>query len=179
MSASYAEGVAAMIECPDLHVADLRKAELTRRSLREPLPPEPYWRVAQYADTIENAWDDDERYRMLISDLPRRFHQSSRGRQEHALAAAPRLTGTKWDSLLAAVAEHIAICHDHPVPDWCDAPERFLKIYWMPLPVFGKGFPGMVYRDTPGAFLRHGVLVADRELGDREGHRDYGALFDR
>ena len=61
MPASYAEGVAAIIERPDpaeqrasqpnLQMADLRKAdlrdsELTRRSLRESLPPEPYWRVA-------------------------------------------------------------------------------------------------------------------------------------
>lgn len=145
----------------------------------EPLLPEPYWRVAQYVDTIDSAWDDDERYRMLISDLPRRFHQSSRGRQEYALAESPRLTGTNWDSLLAAVVEHIAICHDHPVPEWCDEPERSLKVYWMPLPVFGKGFPGRVYRDTPGAFLRHGVIIDGRELGEREGHREYGAVFGR
>ena len=147
------------------------------RRMQEPLPPETFWRVAQYADTIENACNDDECYRMLISDLPRRFHNSSRDRQEHALQEPPRLTGTKWDALLAATAEHIAITHDHPVPDWCDDPERSLKIYWVPLPAYGKGFPGMVCRDTPGAFLRHGVLVADRELGEREGHRDYGALF--
>ncbi len=153
--------------------------EQLARHLREPLPPQPYWRVSQYADTIENAWNDNERYRMLISDLPRRFHQSTRDRQEYALAEAPRLTGTNWDALLAATAEHIAITHDHPVPDWCDDPERSLKIYWMPLPVFGKRFPGVVYRDTPGAFLRHGVLVADRELGPREGHQDYGALFEK
>ena len=59
--------------------------------MEEPLPPEPYWRVAQYADTIDNAWDDDERYRMLISDLPRRFHHSSRDRQGVRVgrAAAP------------------------------------------------------------------------------------------
>ena len=145
--------------------------------MREPLPPEPYWRVAQYADTIDNAWSDSERYRMLISDLPRRFHHSSRDRQEYALAEAPRLTGTNWDSLLAAAAEHIAITHDHPVPDWCDDPQRSLKIYWMPLRAPGKRFPGKAYRDTPGAFLRHGVIIGGRELGWREGDRDYGALF--
>lgn len=139
--------------------------------------PGAYHRVAQYVDTIDNAWSDAERYRMLITDLPRRFHAASRELQAKSLEDPPRLTGTKWDALLAAVAEHFAICHGHPVPDWCDDPERSLKIYWMPLPVYGKGFPGFVYRDTPGAFLRHGVLVADWELGPREGHRDYGALF--
>ena len=145
--------------------------------MQEPLPPEPYWSVAQYADTIENAWSDDERYRMLISDLPRRFHQSSRDRQEYALNEPPRLTGTNWDSLLAATAEHIAITHAHSVPDWCDDPEWSLKFYWMPLPAFGKSIPGMVYRDTPGAFLRQVVMVGEYELGEREGHRDFGAVL--
>ena len=107
----------------------------------EPLLPEPYWRVAQEVDTIDSAWGDDERYRTLISDLPRRFHQSGRGRQEFTLAESPRLTGTKWDRLLAAVAEYIAICHDHPVPGWCDEPERSLKVYWMSLPYSARGFP--------------------------------------
>ena len=172
LPAAYAEGMAGSSEDP------VFPGERARR-MEEPLPPEPYWRVAQYADTIENAWDNDERYRMLISDLPRRFHKSSRKRQQYALQEPPRLTGTKWDALLAATAEHIAITHDHAVPDWCDDPERSLKIYWIPLPVFGKGFPGMVYRDTPGAFLRHGVMIGDAELGWREGDRDYGALFER
>ena len=156
--------------------SDLSDEELARL-MQEPLPPERWWSVAQYADTIDNAQSDSERYRMLISDLPRRFHQASRDRQQYALAEPPRLTGTKWDALLAAVAEHIAITHNFPVPDWCDDPKRSLKIFWMPLPVYGKGFPGMVYRDTPGAFLRHGVMVGDFELGEREGHRAYGALF--
>ena len=146
--------------------------------MREPLSPEPYWRVAQYADTIDNALSDSERFRMLLSDLARRFHNSSRDRQEYALREPPRLTGTKWDALLAATAEHIAITHSHPVPDWCDDPERSLKIYWIPLPVFGKRFAGMICRDTPGAFLRHGVMIGDQELGEREGDRDYGALFE-
>lgn len=106
---------------------------------------------------------------MMISDLPRRFRHSSRERQEYASEKPPRLTGINWDSLLAAVTEYIAITHDHPVPHWCDDPERSLKIYWIPLPVFGQGFPGMVYRDTPGAFLRHGLMVGDYELGEREG----------
>ncbi len=80
------------------------------------LPPEAYWRVGDYCRTIETAWNDDERYRMIVRDLPRRFHSSSRDRQTYALGAAPRLTGTKWDVLLAAVAEHIAIIHNHRFP---------------------------------------------------------------
>ncbi len=114
---------------------------------------------------------------MLISDLPRRFHAASRELQASSLREPPRLTGTKWDALLAAVVEHFAICHDHPVPEWCNDPERSLRIYWQPIPAYGPSFPGFVYRDAPGAFLRHGVIVAGWEFSEREGHREYGALL--
>ena len=103
LPASYAGGVAGASEDPVL------AGKRASRRTEELLPPKGYWRVAQYADTIENAWSASERYRMLISDLPRRFHQSSRDRQECALEEPPRLTGTNWDALLAATAEHIAI----------------------------------------------------------------------
>ena len=125
----------------------------------DPPPPGAFRQVAQYADTIDSARNDDERYRMLISDLPRRFHAASRELQARSLEEAPRLTGTKWDALLAAVAEHIAITHGHPVPEWCDDPERSLRIYWMPRPVFGKRFPGLCLpghtRSLPAPW-RHG-----------------------
>ncbi len=139
----------------------------------------PRWRVADFTELIENGRNDHERYRFLISALPRRFHSTSRERQGLALRQAPRLTGTKWDALLAAVAEHMALTHDHPVPAWCDEPERFLRIPWMPIPAYGPRFPGMIWRDAPGAFLRHGLLVSSRELGPREGHRFYGSLLGR
>ena len=142
-------------------VAEDRLGDFPRE---RPLLPEPYWRVGDYVSTIENAWTDNECYRMLISDLSRRFHQSSRDRQEYALAEAPRLTGTPWDCLLAATVEHIAITHDHPVPEWCDEPERFSEIYWMPLALAGQRFHGARYRDTPAAFLRHGIMIGGREL---------------
>ena len=141
-------------------------------------PREPHWHVREYVDCIENGRDDFERYRMLISDLPRRFHQSSRERQESALRKPPRLTRTNWDALLAAAAEHIAITHDHPVPPWCDEPERFLDMVWVPLPGYGS-LPIRTYIETPAAFLRHGVIIGGREFGEREGEREYGAVFRR
>ena len=134
-------------------------------------------RCSQYADTIDGARDDHERYRMLISDLPRRYHGASRDLQARSIEDSPRLTPTKWDALLAAMVEHLAICHNLPVPKWCGEPELSLRIYWQPIPAYGSGFPGIVSRDTPGAFLRHGVIVAGWELSEREGHREYGALL--
>lgn len=48
-SASYPRTVAGVRE------DSLLAGEQASRRMLEPLPPEPYWRVAQYADTIENA----------------------------------------------------------------------------------------------------------------------------
>ena len=142
----------------------------------EDLPAEALWRVGDYCRTIETARNDDERYRMIIHDLPRRFHASSRDGQVHALAEAPPLTGTNWDALLAAVAEHIAIIHDHPIPDWCDEPERFLDIPWLPARIGGMDMASS-WVDSPGAFLRHGALPDPADLDERGGERDYGSLL--
>lgn len=139
---------------------------------------EPHWHVREYVDCIENGRDDFERYRMLISDLPRRFHLSSRERQESALREPPRLTRTNWDALLAATAEHMAITHGHPVPPWCDEHERFLEMVWVPVLGYGS-LPVRRYIETPAAFLRHGVIIGGREFGEREGEREYGAVFRR
>ena len=114
---------------------------------------------------------------MLTTDLARRYHDSTLAAQRIALEHPPPLTGTKWDCLLAATAEHIAITHDQPVPDWCDDPQRSLRIYWFPLEDYVHGFPGALYRDTPGAFLRHGIIIGGKEFGPREGEREYGAVF--
>ena len=118
--------------------------------------------------TIETAWNDDERYRMIVRDLPRRFHSSSRDRQTYALGAAPRLTGTKWDVLLAAVAEHIAIIHNHRFPTGATKPERFLDIPWLPAKLGGLDM-ARSWIDSPGAFIRHGVLPDPLDLNARGG----------
>ena len=141
------------------------------------LDREPTWQVSDYVASIRNARGPAECFRMLVSDLARRFHESSVEAQRWALKHPPPLTGTKWDSLLAATAEHVATTHDHPIPDWCDDPQRSLRVYWFPLEDYLDGFPGALYRDTPAAFLRHGIIIGNKELGPREGERNYGALF--
>ena len=132
--------------------------------------------VADYVDVIENGRDDRERYRMLIRDLPRRFHAAGRPLQELSLREVPKLTGTRWDALLAAVAEHMAILHDLPIPEWVDEPRRFLRIPWMPLHPLPALYAS-AFIDSPGAFVRHGTLIDPSELDARGGERDYGCLI--
>lgn len=115
---------------------------------------------------------------MLVRDLPRRFHATRGPLQGLSLCEAPKLTGTHWDALLAAVAEHLAILHDLPIPAWVDEPERFLRIPWMPLHRLPALYAA-AFIDSPGAFVRHGTLVDPSELDSRGGEREYGCLIGR
>ena len=88
--------------------------------------------MASYSETIADPdYDDSDRYGALMHHLPRQFHSLSAAKQAAALLEAPPLTGTKWDALFVAVVEHIARLHAHPVPEWCNEPERFLDIPWV------------------------------------------------
>ena len=118
---------------------------------------------------VEDA-ADSERYRWLIHQLPREFHGLSRAEQAVALTERPGLTGERrWDAFLAAVVEHIARLHDHPVPAWVDEPERFLDLPC----VFARGrvigYDSVLF--APAAFIRHSVLPDPRDLDARGGEK--------
>ena len=126
-------------------------------------------RVADYGTVIGEAADDSHRFRMLMHDLPRRFHEADRAEQARALREAAPLTGTRWDALLAAVTEHIARLHGHAPPDWVEEPERFLAIPWVISDNPVVAADSVLY--CPGAFIRHGALPDPAELDARGGER--------
>lgn len=122
-----------------------------------------------YSDIIRGDWQDSDRYRLLIHQLPRRFHNASRERQAAALLAPPTLTGTRWDALLAAVVEHLAWLHDHPIPAWINEPERFLQTPWVIPRNAVTAADAVLY--APGAFIRHGALPDPLDLDARGGEK--------
>ena len=132
--------------------------------------------VASYAKNFDPALDETFRYRMIIHDLPRRFHAASRNVQASMLLERPPLTEQRWDALLAATAEHLAILHGHPAPKWIDEPERFLRIPWI---VGSKHYTVLARSiiDNPPPFYRHGVLPDPRDLDARGGERPYAAVI--
>ena len=88
--------------------------------------------LADYAAGVAEGWSEDTLARMFIHhDLPRAFHSLGLERQSRVLDNAPPLTGTPWDALLAAMAEHLAELHGHPTREWMDEPERFLDHTWV------------------------------------------------
>ena len=127
------------------------------------------FRVADYSSVLQDALDDAERYRALMHDLPRRFHQLPSDLQVGALRDPAPLTGTDWDVLLAAVVEHIARLHGHPVPDWADEPERFLELPWVIPSMPDTARESVLF--APAAFVRHGVFPDLASLDARGGER--------
>lgn len=125
------------------------------------------FRLARLSRRLLEAPDDDSRYRLLMHDLPRRFHQLTRELQIVALKDPPPLTGTPWDALLAAVTEHIAPLHAHAVPDWVQEPERFLDLPWVIAEVPAIAVGSVL--NAPAAFIRHGVFPDPLDLDARGG----------
>ncbi|MCY4593853.1 MAG: hypothetical protein OXC19_03525 [Bryobacterales bacterium] len=79
--------------------------------------------------------------------------------QAAALLEAPPLTDTRWDAHLAAVVEHIARLHGHPVPAWVHEPERFLEHVWIIPRDRTMREAAVLY--SPAAFIRHSAPSAN------------------
>ena len=125
--------------------------------------------LAAYSRILQDEVSDEDRYAVLMHQLPRRFHELGREEQFAALAEAPPLTRTRWDALLAAVVEHIARLHDHPVPEWVDEPERFLERPWVIARNPVMAADSVLY--APTAFIRHSVLPDPLDLDARGGEK--------
>ena len=130
----------------------------------------PWFTLDTYRSIIAEWESDTERYRFLIHQLPREFHGLTHAEQAAALQERPELTGQRsWDSFLAAIVEHIARLHGHPVPAWCDEPERFLERPWLFCTTRLAGWDSVLF--APGAFIRHSVFPDPRDLDARGGEK--------
>ena len=105
--------------------------------------------------------------RMIIHDLPRQFIALDHDEQRRILDAPPPLTQTRWDALLAAMAEHLAELHGHPVRAWMDEPERCLDETWVLETNESIRLNALAF--GPPAFTRHGTIIDPRDLDARGG----------
>ena len=134
----------------------------------EPSMGHPF-QVAAYSSVLSNALDDMERYRAVMHDLPRRFHATPRELRAAALREPAPLTGTGWDALLAAMVEHLARLHGHPIPSWAEEPERFLDPPWVLSTVPDIARESVLF--APAAFIRHGTFPDLASLDMRGGEK--------
>ena len=130
------------------------------------------FRVAGYVGVIERYGAEEPAFaeRMLIRDLPRRFHQLTSELQVRALAEPPRpIEDPRWKAYLAAVAEHIAILHGYDPPEWSQQDDCFLDIPWVPAD--NRVVRAESLLNAPAAFARHGVFPDPSELDRRGGEK--------
>ncbi|MDE0103807.1 MAG: hypothetical protein OXN89_15645 [Bryobacterales bacterium] len=113
-------------------------------------------RLSAYTAGVRAGWPDSDIERAIVCGLPRRFHATSSAIQRRLLQERVPLTRTRWDALLAAMVEHLALIHGHRVPEWADEPERFLDIPWV-LPSNPTGRRNALLY-APAPFLRHGAI---------------------
>jgi hypothetical protein len=66
----------------------------------------------------------------------------------------------RWDTLLAALAEHLAARHDLAPPQWADL--RVLRRPWFPAELAIQRADALVW--APAAFRKHGVYLSARDL---------------
>ena len=127
------------------------------------------FRLEGYADFIRNNPSDfDGVYRKIVHEVPRFLMAVEPARRAEILETGPSLTGTRWDALLAGIAEHLAGLHGLDVPAWCDEPTRFINPPWVVIKAVGSR---SVVR-APAAFLRHGALPDPMDLDARGGEPD-------
>ena len=113
-------------------------------------------------------WTDADIYRAIVCNLPRRLHALDAPTRRRVLTRAPPLTGTPWDALLAATAEHVARRHGDPLHPWMDEPERFLETPWFANSrLHFMRWEALCY--APAAFVRHGTPIHPSDLDARGG----------
>jgi hypothetical protein len=80
-----------------------------------------------------------------------------------AIRERPLPTGEPGgDAYLGALAEHLAITHGLDRPAWALDPERFLDSFWFVSAV--PGFRALALVESPAAFRRRGVFIAEGAL---------------
>lgn len=105
----------------------------------------------------------DDRHRLRL------FFEFMRGADEAGDAAltlildeAPMVGDVRFDALLAAAAEHIAIRWGQPGPPWAVRAGRFLAEPWWVCDLPSARAEAAV--STPESFRNHGVFISGRDL---------------
>lgn len=120
------------------------------------------WPLARIAQAMATRPDDDM-FRLRV------FFEFMRGADEAGDAAltliideAPMVGDVRFDALLAAAADHIAVRWGQPVPPWTMSPGRFLAEPWWVCDLPSARAEAAV--STPVPFRRRGVFIAERDL---------------
>ena len=140
-----------------------------RRRETDASPTEPRNTIDTWLDGLKRGWPEDDVKRMVVCGFPRWFNGLPRREQHEQLNRRPAPTHTRWDALIAGMAEHLAELHDHPIPEWVNEPDRFLETTWVLPESELMRLESLWY--APPAFIRHGAIPDPADLDARGGER--------
>ena len=98
-------------------------------------------------------------------DFKNALARASAENLDDLVVTPPGPTGDmRWDAFIAAVVEDESATRDVPPPSWTNEGSRFVKPVWYLSDT--KSLHPWELATAPGAFVRHGVLAAKKELGN-------------
>jgi hypothetical protein len=116
--------------------------------------------LADLARYLRETDDDGTRWR-LVWEFYEEYRWEPQGDRQRLIQDEPEPTGDRrWDTLLAALAEHLAAQEDDAAPAWTE--ERFLERWWFPFDLPSQHVEALVH--APMAFRQRGVFVSARNL---------------
>jgi len=116
--------------------------------------------LANLADRLASAAEDKVRWK-LVWEFLEEYRWEPTASQPSLLQDEPSPVGDeRWDTLLAALAEHLAAQHDLAPPGWSEL--RVLQRPWFPAELRVQRADALVW--APAAFRKHGVYLSARDL---------------
>ncbi|BAS28134.1 type 1 periplasmic-binding domain-containing protein [Limnochorda pilosa] len=113
-------------------------------------------RIADRIRTGEEPW-------ISIREFLDDFYASDDERRASLIAARPEYVGDqRFDAYLAALAEHLAMHYNLPVPPWVHESQRFLERFWFPTSI--RSLHATCLVESPASFRRRGIFVDHTEL---------------
>jgi hypothetical protein len=101
--------------------------------------------------------------RRLVLEFLEEYRWEPQERRAALLERRPAPTGdSRYDALLAALAEHLAYHDDLSVPEWAYDDDRFLEQWWFPVDLPAVRADALVH--SPGAFRIRGIFIGSGAL---------------
>ncbi|GAA1009922.1 hypothetical protein Aple_022960 [Acrocarpospora pleiomorpha] len=116
--------------------------------------------LSELAGHLAVATNDKIRWK-LVWEFLEEYRWEPAAAQPALLKDEPSLIGDeRWDTLLAALAEHLAAQHDLAPPAWADG--RVLRRAWFPAELAVQRADAIAW--APAAFRKHGVYLSIKDL---------------
>jgi len=116
--------------------------------------------VAKLAELMTQTPTSTDKWR-LVAEFLEDYRWEPIVSRAALVSEEPRSTGDeRWDTFLAALAEHVTSKDDNPAPKW--AHQRSLRSFWFPFNTPAARADAFVH--GPAAFRRRGIFIAPQEL---------------